>query len=82
MPAFVVSGRRVSCDNRAMNASASRAVLSPCIGICSVDARGLCEGCLRTLDEIARWSAMGDAERLHVMDHVLPQRESACDGTV
>lgn len=62
-----------------MTLPTARAVLSPCIGICSVDARGFCEGCLRTLDEIARWSAMGDAERLHVMDVVLPQREAARD---
>jgi predicted Fe-S protein YdhL (DUF1289 family) len=64
-----------------MNLSAPRAVLSPCVGICSVDAHGNCEGCLRTLDEIARWSTMGDAERLHVMDVVLPRREAARDGT-
>lgn len=63
-----------------MNRPGMRAVLSPCIGVCNVDATGLCEGCLRTLDEIARWSTMGDAQRLHVMDVVLPQREAARDG--
>ncbi len=62
-----------------MSLPTARAVLSPCIGICSVDARGVCEGCLRTLDEIARWSTMGDAERLRVMDVVLPAREAARD---
>lgn len=64
-----------------MSLPAARAVLSPCIGICALDAQGTCEGCLRTVDEIARWSTMGDAERLHVMDVVLPQRETARDGT-
>lgn len=63
-----------------MNVPSPRAMLSPCIGICTVDAAGVCEGCLRTLDEIARWSTMGDAERLRVMDHVLPAREAARDG--
>ncbi len=63
-----------------MNALSPRAMLSPCIGICTVDAAGVCEGCLRTLDEIARWSTMGDAERLRVMDDVLPAREAARDG--
>lgn len=53
-----------------------RAVLSPCVGICSLDADGLCRGCLRTVDEIAAWSRMSDAERLHVMDILLPQREA------
>ena len=32
-------------------------VPSPCISVCRMDAAsGLCEGCLRTLDEIAAWS--------------------------
>ncbi|HEY4560650.1 MAG TPA: DUF1289 domain-containing protein [Lysobacter sp.] len=53
-----------------------RAVLSPCIGVCEIDAQGLCAGCLRTLDEIARWGTMGDAERLRIMDAVLPSREA------
>lgn len=40
-------------------------VLSPCISVCRVDAdSGWCEGCLRTLDEIAAWSRLGnDAKR-------------------
>lgn len=63
-----------------MNTSVSRAVLSPCIGVCTLDASGLCEGCLRTRDEIARWSMMGDAERLRFMDEVIPQRERARGG--
>ncbi len=54
-----------------------RAVLSPCIGICALDAQGLCEGCHRTTAEIARWSQMSDAERQHVMDVVLPAREAS-----
>lgn len=54
-----------------------RAVLSPCIGVCTLRADGLCEGCLRTVDEIAAWSRLSDAERLHVMDTLLPAREAA-----
>jgi predicted Fe-S protein YdhL (DUF1289 family) len=53
-----------------------RAVLSPCVGICSLDADGLCEGCHRTSAEIARWSQMNDDERLQLMDVVLPRREA------
>ncbi len=39
---------------------------SPCIDVCRMDANsGLCEGCLRTLDEIAGWAAAtDDAKRL------------------
>lgn len=53
-----------------------RAVLSPCIGVCSLDASGHCEGCHRSVAEIARWSQMGDDERLHLMEVVLPRREA------
>ena len=36
----------------------------------------VCAGCFRTLEEIARWSAMTDAERAQVMAQ-LPAREQA-----
>jgi uncharacterized protein len=39
-------------------------VPSPCISVCRMDAKsGLCEGCARTLDEIAAWSVMDDADK-------------------
>lgn len=50
-------------------------ILSPCIGTCRLTPGGICEGCLRTGDEITRWRDMTDAERLHLMDVVLPARE-------
>lgn len=52
-------------------------MLSPCTGICHLDAGGLCEGCHRTADEIARWTSYTDAERLHLMNDVLPHRAEA-----
>jgi predicted Fe-S protein YdhL (DUF1289 family) len=52
------------------------AILSPCIGTCRLDAHGLCAGCLRTGDEIMRWRDMSEGERRHVMDVILPTRES------
>jgi predicted Fe-S protein YdhL (DUF1289 family) len=49
-------------------------VLSPCCQICVIDpASGLCEGCGRTLDEIAGWAMMDDAARRRAMA-VLPMR--------
>jgi predicted Fe-S protein YdhL (DUF1289 family) len=51
-------------------------VLTPCVGICTLDARGLCEGCARTGDEIARWMYMSDVERARLMNDVLPQRQA------
>lgn len=51
-----------------------RAVLSPCIGICTIDDEGLCAGCHRSGDEIAAWSRMGDDARLRFMEEILPER--------
>ena len=51
-------------------------VQSPCINVCRMDAKsGLCEGCARSLDEIAAWSVMDDAEKQAVWD-ALPQRRA------
>jgi predicted Fe-S protein YdhL (DUF1289 family) len=49
-------------------------ILSPCIGICLVNESGLCEGCFRTLDEIASWRSYSAAHREHLMETVLPER--------
>jgi predicted Fe-S protein YdhL (DUF1289 family) len=54
----------------------SRAILSPCIGICELAADGLCEGCHRTGNEIAMWSRMSDEQRRRFMDEILPEREA------
>lgn len=41
---------------------------SPCISVCRIEpSTGLCEGCLRTLDEIAQWGAMEDDARQAVL---------------
>jgi hypothetical protein len=41
---------------------------TPCVKVCIMDPeRGLCRGCYRTLDEIARWASMSDAEREKIM---------------
>ncbi|HVL76267.1 MAG TPA: DUF1289 domain-containing protein [Noviherbaspirillum sp.] len=42
-------------------ASEQTPVPSPCISICRMDPKtGLCEGCLRTIEEIANWGSAGD----------------------
>jgi len=52
-------------------------VPSPCIDVCRIDAAsGWCEGCLRTIDEIARWSAMTDDDKRAVWQ-ALPRRRAA-----
>ena len=47
---------------------------SPCIKICVLDPQsGWCVGCGRTLDEIAGWGSLGEAERQALMEG-LPAR--------
>ena len=46
-------------------------VPSPCISICRMDPRtDRCEGCRRTLDEIAGWSSMDDDGKRQVWRRV------------
>ena len=52
---------------------------SPCINVCRIDAAtGWCEGCLRSLDEIAGWRAMSPDEQRAVLAR-LPQRRAATE---
>jgi len=52
-------------------------IRSPCVDVCQMNPeRRLCAGCYRTLDEIARWSDMSDAERERVLAE-LPARRNA-----
>ena len=42
-------------------------VASPCISICTINSdSGLCDGCFRTLDEIAVWSQMDNGAKREV----------------
>ncbi|WP_410216975.1 DUF1289 domain-containing protein [Paracoccus sp. (in: a-proteobacteria)] len=50
---------------------------SPCIKLCRIDpVSGWCGGCLRSLDEIARWGAMPPGDRRNVLAQ-LPGRRAA-----
>lgn len=50
-------------------------VNSPCVNICKMDARsGLCEGCLRTIDEIAVWSVLSDDDKRAVVAELEQRR--------
>jgi uncharacterized protein len=43
-------------------------VPSPCINVCRMNPdTALCEGCLRTLDEIAAWSGLTPEEKRAVL---------------
>lgn len=50
-------------------------VPSPCTSVCRMDAAtGWCLGCLRTIDEIARWSRMDDDARRDVLGRLDERR--------
>jgi predicted Fe-S protein YdhL (DUF1289 family) len=58
------------------------AIETPCIKVCIVEPQsGLCLGCGRTLDEIARWTAISDGERTRIMAE-LPHRLEAMRNAV
>ncbi|MEY2952633.1 MAG: hypothetical protein RLZZ401_720 [Pseudomonadota bacterium] len=49
---------------------------SPCISVCVMHAgAGLCQGCFRTLEEIAGWSRMADPEKSRVWDRLLERAQ-------
>ncbi|PJI88308.1 DUF1289 domain-containing protein [Sphingomonas koreensis] len=45
------------------------AVESPCVSICRMK-DGLCEGCGRTLNEIAEWSMASDDRRREILSRI------------
>jgi predicted Fe-S protein YdhL (DUF1289 family) len=58
------SARELLLENAQELASADHTPPSPCISICRMDAvTGLCEGCFRTLEEIAGWGMMADDDK-------------------
>jgi uncharacterized protein len=55
--------------------AARRRIESPCIGICVIDpATECCEGCFRTLSEVASWSTSSALERRQILDSVERRR--------
>ena len=50
-------------------------VASPCVSLCRMHApTGWCEGCLRTIDEIAAWGRLDDDGRRAVLQQLRPRR--------
>lgn len=49
------------------NQNKQKNIASPCVGVCTVDSDNLCEGCFRTLDEIAGWSKMDNDEKKQIL---------------
>ena len=65
------SARELLLEN-ARGLQAAAQAPSPCISICRMDAvTGLCEGCFRTLEEIAAWGMMADHEKRAVWQELV-----------
>ena len=58
-------------------------VASPCTKVCVMDAENrYCLGCRRTLDEIARWGGMSEAEQRAVLARLPSRRAEPAPGVV
>jgi predicted Fe-S protein YdhL (DUF1289 family) len=49
-------------------------VASPCIDDCRLDARDVCVGCRRSLEEIVAWGRLSDPEKRRILA-ALPARK-------
>jgi predicted Fe-S protein YdhL (DUF1289 family) len=73
--------RRSLLDMAQAIASQVGSVPSPCLSVCQMDAHtGLCQGCWRSLDEIAAWGRASNDERRAVWQRIA-HRLSAPSGT-
>lgn len=63
---------------RALAAQYAKPVASPCRDVCRMGQHGYCEGCFRTIDEIAGWANRSDDDKRAIWQ-TLPQRAAAAD---
>lgn len=58
-------------------ATDSGKVPSPCINVCAMNPQtGLCEGCFRTIDEIARWGTATEEMKRAVWVEIKRRQEA------
>lgn len=58
------------------------AVPSPCVSVCQMNPRtGWCEGCFRTIDEIASWSALDEADKRRVWAQLTQRQATQTPGS-
>ncbi len=55
-------------------ATAARAIPSPCVKLCELDAAQICRGCGRALQEIAAWPRATAAQRLDILQAAAARR--------
>jgi len=50
---------------------------SPCINVCRMDPKtGLCEGCFRSIEEIAQWSTATEEMKRRVWKEIRKRQEA------
>lgn len=52
-------------------------VASPCVGVCALDINDICEGCFRSVSEIARWAGMDNEEKRRVVTRTWQRAEAS-----
>ena len=53
---------------------------SPCVSVCRMDASsGLCDGCQRTIEEIAAWGGASEAEKRTIWQAVCARRAAIAE---
>lgn len=71
MPDDTMNATKIEAEKVLMVLGTSELMPSPCISVCRMnEASGLCEGCLRTLEEIASWSTLGEAGKRKVWSSI------------
>jgi uncharacterized protein len=56
--------------------TATQEVPSPCISVCRMNPQsGLCEGCLRSIEEIAQWGNAGDEFKQTILKRIEQRRQ-------
>ena len=54
---------------------------SPCVSVCQMDeTTGYCEGCLRTIDEIMGWGALGEPAKRAIWQRLASRAEACIKG--
>lgn len=51
---------------------------SPCISICVLDEKEVCQGCYRTLEEIGQWSHCDEEAKQVIVAHALERQAQDC----
>lgn len=50
---------------------------SPCISVCRLDERDICQGCFRSAQEIADWLLAGPRGRREILQRAMQRREAS-----